>query len=160
VRDSLGDAAARALPAHYARPTPKAALTDVVTDGIFVCNARRVAHTLAAAGVPVYLYSFDHALDDPRVHGLGATHSVDLFFVFGNRSLGYGISPREQKLSDMMMDAWGAFARSGDPSTPSLAWPRYDVAGEQNLTLDLPATVNAHLKHDACVFWDAVDRTR
>src|SRR5437879_1514286 len=102
VRDSLGDAAARALPARYSRPTPKAALTDVVTDGIFVCNARRVAHTLAAAATPVFLYTFVHPLDDPRVHGLGATHSVDLFFVFGNVSLGYGISRAEQPLSDTM----------------------------------------------------------
>ena len=160
VRDSLGDAAARALPAHYPRPTPKAALTDVVTDGIFVCNARRVAHTLTAAGVPVYLYTFVHALDDPRAHDLGATHSVELFFLFGNRSLGFGISRDEQRLSDTMMDAWGAFARSGDPSTPALAWPRYDVDAEPHMTLDLHASVGAHLEHDVCDFWDGVDRTR
>jgi para-nitrobenzyl esterase len=160
VRDSLGDAAARALPATYPRPTPKAALTDVVTDGVFVCNARRVAHTFSAAGVPVFLYHFVHALDDPRVHDLGATHSVDLFFVFGNTSMGFGISHDEQPLSDTMMDAWGAFARTGDPSTPSLPWPHYDEDGEQHMTLDIRAGVGAHLKRDVCEFWDSVDRTR
>lgn len=25
------------------------------------------------------------------------------------------------------MDAWLAFARTGDPSTPALAWPTYDA---------------------------------
>jgi carboxylesterase type B len=105
------------------------------------------------------LYSFVHPLDDPRAHDLGATHSVDLFFVFGNRSMGFGLTPHEQPLSDTMMDAWAAFARTGDPSTPSLAWPAYDAAGEQHMTLDVRSTVGAHLKSDICAFWDAVDRT-
>jgi para-nitrobenzyl esterase len=160
VRDALGDAAASVFADQYRRPTPKAALTDVVTDGIFVCGARRVAHTLAAASVPVFLYTFVHPLDDPRVHDLGATHSIDEFFVFGNRSMGYGITPREQPLADTMMDAWGAFARGGDPSTPSLPWPRYDAADEQHMTLDVRSTVGRHLKQDICDFWDSVDRTR
>jgi para-nitrobenzyl esterase len=55
-----------------------------------------------------------------------------------------------------MMDAWGAFARSGDPSTPSLAWPRYDLTGEPHMTLDVQSTVGAHLKREACDFWDSV----
>jgi carboxylesterase type B len=59
-----------------------------------------------------------------------------------------------------MMDAWGAFARTGDPSTPSLRWPRYDEEGEQHLTLDIRSTVGAHLKRGVCEFWDSVDRTR
>jgi len=58
------------------------------------------------------------------------------------------------------MDAWGAFARSGDPSTPSLPWPRYGVTDEPHMTPDLHSTVGTHLKRDICDFWDSVDRTR
>ena len=54
----------------------KDALNDVITDGIFVCQARRIARTLAAKDVPAFLYHFTHALDDPRVHELGATHTI------------------------------------------------------------------------------------
>jgi para-nitrobenzyl esterase len=159
VRDSLGDAAARALPDRYRQSTPKAGLTDVVTDGIFACNSRRIARTLTAAEVPVFLYQFEHPLDDPRVHGLGATHSVDLFFVFGNQSMGFGLSKHEEPLADAMMDAWGAFAKSGDPSVPSLAWPRYDAAGESYMTFDVQSSVGTHLKREICDYWDSVDRT-
>jgi para-nitrobenzyl esterase len=143
--------------ARYRGP-PKAALTDVVTDGIFVCQARRIARAGAAAGVPAYLYHFTHPLDDARAHALGATHSVDLFFLFDNRSQGFGLSAREQPLAQTMMDAWGAFARRGDPSTPSLAWPRYTAVGDEHMTLDLVAAAGTRLKQETCDFWDELDR--
>jgi carboxylesterase type B len=54
----FSDAAVAPVLARYARPTYKAALTDVVTDGIFRCNARRVARAASAHGVPVYLYQW------------------------------------------------------------------------------------------------------
>ena len=152
-----GEAAARQVMARYAsQPTPKAALTELIGDGIFVCQARRVARVAEAANVPVYLYHFTHALDDPRVHDLGATHSVDLFFVFANPSLGYGILPSERPLADLMMDAWGAFARSGDPSTEAFAWPRYTARRDEHVTLDLRPAVGTHLKQALCDFWDTL----
>src|SRR5262249_26145021 len=82
VRGVFGDAAVKRVVERYGQSTPKTALTDIVTDGIFACNARRVARLVAARGVPVYLYQWTHALDaPPRVHALGPTHGVDLFFV-------------------------------------------------------------------------------
>jgi para-nitrobenzyl esterase len=153
----FGAAAVAPVLARY-QGTPKAALTDVVTDGIFVCQARRIARAFTSAGVPAYLYHFTHPLDDPRVHDLGATHSVDLFFLFGNRSKGFGLTVREQPLGQTMMDAWGAFARHGDPSTPSLPWPRYSSAGGEHMTLDLSSTAGTRLKQETCDFWDELDR--
>lgn len=159
-RDVWGDEAARAIVAAYPRPTPKATLSAIIGDGVFVCQARRIARTVAAAAdAPVFLYEFAHALDDPRVHALGATHSVDLFFVFGNVSLGYGVLASERALSDAMMDAWGAFAHTGDPSTASLAWPRYTRATDEHLTLDVPPSRGVHLKTAVCDFWDRIGDT-
>jgi para-nitrobenzyl esterase len=157
VRGVFGDEAARVVPAKYARATPKDALSDIVGDGIFVCQARRVARAFAQAGVPAYLYHFTHALDDPRVKPLGATHSVELFFVFGNTSQGYGLSDGEQPLSRTIMDAWAAFARTGNPSTTTLPWPRYSAERDQHLTLDSASVTGAQLKKEACDFWDALD---
>jgi para-nitrobenzyl esterase len=160
VRDSFDDDAAAAVPGHYAGLTPKATLTRVVSDGVFVCNARRTARAVSSFGVPVYLYQFTHALDAPRAHPLGATHSVDLFFVFGNVSLDIGVSPRERPLSNAVMDAWGAFARGGDPSTPAIGWPRYDAASDRHLTLDLKSAPGVALDREQCDFWDRFDRAR
>jgi para-nitrobenzyl esterase len=159
VRDVLGEAAVATAVAHYTRGTPKDALTDVVTEGIFACNDRRVARVLAAQGVPVFEYEWTRALDDPKAHPLGATHSVDLWFVFGNRDGDIGLSDAEKPLSAIVMDAWGRFARAGDPSGPGLAWPRYDVARDELLVLDLAPRAAAHVKQDICDVWDRFDRT-
>ncbi len=52
VRDSFGDAAVAPVSTRYARPTPKDALTDIVTDGAFACESRRVARALESRGTP------------------------------------------------------------------------------------------------------------
>ena len=62
---------------------------------------------------------------------LGACHALELPFVFGtlDSALGQlaGSGPAAEELSATMQDAWIAFARTGDPSTPALGWPRYDA---------------------------------
>src|SRR5439155_20410583 len=112
ARGVFGAGAEAAVTAHYAGMNPKAALTDLVSNGIFTCNTRRVARALSARGVPVYLYEWAHALDDPKAHALGATHSVDELFLWGP-SEPITLSAREQRLSRLVMDAWGRFARAG-----------------------------------------------
>jgi para-nitrobenzyl esterase len=154
VGNVFGDAAVKRVTERYQRATPKQALTDIVTDGIFACQARRVARIVSAQHVPVYLYQWTHALDDPRVHALGATHGIDLFFLFGNVSLGFGLQQDELPLAAQVMDAWGAFARSGTPETATLRWPRYAVESDAHMTLDLPIHPGAQLLRETCDFWD------
>ena len=156
VRGVFGEAAVAPVVARYARPTAKAALTDIVTDGIFRCNARRVARAAAAHGAPVYLYEWTHALDGPpRVRALGPTHGVDLFFVFGATSLEIGPSAAEQPLVDLVQDLWGGFLRTGDPGH---GWPRYTAGGDAHFVLDLPPSTGAQLDAAACDFWDSLSR--
>jgi para-nitrobenzyl esterase len=135
---------------HYAGRNPKDALNDIVSNGIFSCNSRRVARTLTARGVPVYLYEWAHTMDDKKAHKFGATHGIDLFFLWGG-SGGIGLSEREQPLSRTMIEAWSRFAHAGDP------WPRYTLEGDQNFTFELPPKMSAHLKSDECDFWDRLE---
>ena len=154
VRGVFGDAAVARVVDRYARPTPKAALTDIVTEGIFACNARRVARLVAARGVPVYLYQWTHALDGPpKVHALGPTHGVDLFFVFGATSLEIGPSAAEQPLIELVQDLWGQFAHTGDPGH---GWPRYTKLRDEHFVLDLQPSTGAQLDQAACDFWDSL----
>jgi len=149
VGNVFGEHAVAPVLARYARPTPKQALSDVVGDGIFTCNARRVARLVAARGVPVYLYEWTHALDGPpNVHALGPTHGVDLVFVFGTTYDDIGPSAREQPLVDLTQDFWGKFAHGLDP------WPRYD--GSRYEVLDLSPSISTHLKDEVCDFWDSL----
>jgi para-nitrobenzyl esterase len=158
VRDSFGDAAVAPAAERYARPSVKEALTDIVTDGAFACESRRAARVLASLGVPVYLYEFIHALESPRLHDWGATHSVELWFVFGTEEAGIGLAQSELTLSRTLMDAWGRFARTGDPGGPALRWPRYTVAGDELAVLDTVPSTAAHVKSAECDFWDRFER--
>lgn len=94
-----------------------------------------LAHTPDA-----YAYRFDW--ESKALGGLmGAAHGLDIPFVFGNfgRERFTGpIGAPDRALSARMQDAWIAFARTGDPSTPALGeWPRYDTARRATQILGL-----------------------
>ncbi|MBK9344345.1 MAG: carboxylesterase family protein [Dehalococcoidia bacterium] len=109
-----------------------------LTDTAFRVPADRLLEANATAGRPTYGYVFTW---ESPVEGLGACHSLDVLFVSGTHVLvpGFaGSGPTADRLSTTMMDAWVAFATNGDPSTPSLHWPRFEtdtrpimVLGEQ-----------------------------
>ena len=46
------------------------------------------------------------ALDHPIAHRVGATHGVELFFLWGNPGMGISLSEAELGLSRTMMQAW------------------------------------------------------
>jgi para-nitrobenzyl esterase len=155
ARQMFGERAAPAVMARYARGTPKKSLTDMVTDGIFACDARRTARVLTAQGVPAFLYEWQHPLDDPKAHPLGATHTVDLFFVWGPGDT-IELTERERPLSEAVMKVWGRFALTGSPADRTLVWPRHTVERDEHLRLDLVISAGSHPKRDECDFWDGL----
>ncbi len=153
VRTTFGEAAVAPVVGRYTQ-TPKAALSQVVTDGIFRCNSRRVARLVAARGVPVYLYVWAHTLAGPPfARALGPTHGIDQIFQFGVTSEGIGPSADEEPLVDLVQDVWGRFVASGDPGH---GWPRYTAARDEHFVFELPPTVGSGLDRETCDFWDAL----
>ncbi len=143
--------------AAYGSPT--AAAAAAVSDGAFTCPARRVARALAGAGVPTYRYHFAHAPEGALVTGLGAFHSSEVPFVFGNATELEPNSPMadEAPLSSAMMGYWGRMAAAGNPNGGSaVAWPAYDPTTEPDLVLDLPVTTELAYDKAACDFWDGL----
>ena len=87
----------------------------------------------------VYQYLFDW--ESPAMRGaLGSCHALEMPFVFGtlsaptqDRFAGTGEAVRA--LAGTMMDAWSAFARSGDPTTGQLGWQPYTQTARKTMRL-------------------------
>jgi len=145
-----------AYPASAYGGSVKDAAAAAVGDGFFGCPTRRTARAFAAAGAPTYLYHFEHA---PKsiLGDIGAFHSSEVPFVFRNPYIGVMLDDAEQKLSDTMIGYWSGLAQKGDPNGGSApAWPKYDAASDQSLTLDLTVKASTGLLKSACDFWDAL----
>jgi para-nitrobenzyl esterase len=109
-----------AVAARYRANRPGASpgdlLAAVLTDQFFRLPALAVAGARAAG--PAATYGYEFAWPSP-VNGLGACHSLEIPFVFGNLSaegaeLALGPAPPAE-LADRMHAAWIAFAATGDP---------------------------------------------
>jgi len=100
------------------------------TDRVFRIPAHRLAEAQHAHGAPVYFYRYDW---EAGFGGgmLGACHAVELPFVFGATG-GEGadffaaVGPEAERMAELTMDTWLAFARSGDPSHPGLPDGRFE----------------------------------
>lgn len=93
----------------------------------FRIPAIRMAETQAAHQLRTFVYQVD------RERGaLGACHGIEIPFVFGTLWPSAGGDAR--RFSHQMMDAWIAFARTGDPSHDGIGdWPAYERDGRQTM---------------------------
>jgi para-nitrobenzyl esterase len=110
---------------------PPSLFFAIETDRIFRIPAIRLAETQRVHEAQTFMYRFDG--ESPAFGGtLGACHAVELPYVFGNHRMAgaeqfVGSGPEVDALAERTMDAWLAFARSGDPAHGGLpAWPAYD----------------------------------
>jgi para-nitrobenzyl esterase len=136
--------------------SPNAAIAEVTGDAFFVCPTRTAARGAAAIpGTNVYLYSFDRAPESAFLADLGVFHSVEIPYLFGTDGMyplarigagGAAVSATLQKL-------WINFAETGSPGA---AWPRYDAASDQYLSIDDPVSVKTGLKAAQCELWNSL----
>ena len=140
--------------------SPLAAAAAAVGDAGFVCPTRRAARALSAAGVDTFLYHFTYAPPSSLFgDDLGAFHSAEVKFVFGNpgQLLPKAPSGEEVPMSQAMMGYWSRHAEKGSPNGGgAFEWPKYDAAKDENIVLDVTISKEAGLKKDLCDFWDTV----
>jgi para-nitrobenzyl esterase len=101
-------------------------------DSLYGWTAERLVVKQAAAGVPSYLYLFDHGYPAANDKGLHAFHASELPYVFGTANRAppnwpkVPETPVEASLSNAMLDYWASFTRTGVPSAAGQPpWPAY-----------------------------------
>ena len=101
-----------------------------------VVKMAKLKYELKAA--PAYAYYF--TWQTPILDGLpGAWHTADLQFCFDNTKRceqGTGNTPEAQTLARKMATAWANFARTGNPSQPSLSWTPTDPDSNKTMVWD------------------------
>jgi para-nitrobenzyl esterase len=145
-------AAVRAARADRGEGTaPNDVFYAVETERTFRVHCVRMAEA-QAPNAPTFLYLFEWG--SPAMGGwLGACHGLEIAFVFGNQGRGElaaftGAGPEADALAERMMDAWLAFARTGDPSTDELPWPEYDADTRPTVVFGATSRVEAAPRDD------------
>ncbi|MGX7896988.1 carboxylesterase/lipase family protein [Tsuneonella sp. HG222] len=133
----------RSSPADPILGTPA---QQFATDSTFRCGTVDLVQRIAAAGLPVWQYQFEQFV--PGREAQGAAHSFEVPYVLGNlSSTGFSAAayePADRKLSDLMVEYWTNFAKTGDPNGAGPPeWPRYTPAGKSYLRLSSAFPANA-----------------
>lgn len=136
-------------------PTPTDIYVAIQGDKQFRMPNIRLVEIQCDLGFPSYSYVFDWKCAVPE---LGACHALDVGFVFGaTYEEFHGSGPAVNKLAQGMQEAWTAFARTGNPNSPTLGeWQPY---GKERNTMILGS--NSHIEaapyEGERAAWDQID---
>lgn len=142
--------------------TPRQAYVHATTDVIWTCPIRGFARTLATHQTePVFRYQFTWAAPGTVGAAFGASHGLELAFLFrdfSNIPGGSGFTPSaaDLQLSEAMQGYWARMG-SGSPNAPSApAWPAYDASTDPYLDLGSTIEAKAGLSTADCDFIDSL----
>lgn len=103
-------------------------LRAIFGDFVMVGPARFLARA-AASGAPSWLYHFSYVPEAARGFMPGASHGLDVPFVFNTpdkiSQLASVLTANDRAKAEMINGCWVAFATSGTPCNGSAAWPAY-----------------------------------
>jgi para-nitrobenzyl esterase len=162
--EKLYGPATKALIAQYPSSrfgSPQRALVRLTTDVVWTCPARRIARAAAAHQTePVYRYYFTWRAPGPAGAVVGATHGLELPFVFGTftaLSASFQPTAADSELSRAMGSFWSQLAANGEPGSVGAAtFPRYDVTRDDYLELGTPIAAKGGLATADCEVIDAL----
>jgi para-nitrobenzyl esterase len=122
----------------------------IVSDRGIRANTRTVIERKAAQGrAPAFLYLLEWPA--PFMGGrYGSVHGTDVPLIFHNPELWplTAGSPQSGALADSMSDAFIAFAKNGNPSTPQLPWEPYTPTSEPTMIFNVRSGVQNDPDHD------------
>jgi para-nitrobenzyl esterase len=161
IRNLLGDNAGSAIEV-YRKTNPGATPSDIyfliASDYRYSGPVMKIAERRAALEKgPVYLYYF--RWETPVEGGrLKSPHTIEIPFAFDNVKIAQrltGGGPEAMALADKVSDAWIAFARTGNPSTPKLPrWTPFNSTDRPTMVFDNESRVeNDPIRHERAVMF-------
>ena len=147
-------------------PVPTDALVQVVGDGQFVCEGRRLARFFSAQRLPAYLYSYEYEIDDLAVDRV--IHGVEANILFGNAYVpaqfpSHPLTTEDLALHTQMAGYWARFAATGNPNIEDdtvVHWQTFrEPAGagrgaSRHIVLDRVIRTDKRLRESSCDFWE------
>ncbi len=138
--------------------SPNAILNAASGDSWFIVASERMADCQSQHQPQTFSYVFDWK--SPAFGGvLGSCHALDIPFTFGTQNMMpefAGTGPSADALANCVMDAWTAFARSGNPSRSDLQWPAYNTTTRTRLMLGDNVRVEDHWRAEERAVWKDV----
>jgi para-nitrobenzyl esterase len=142
LAQTMGEARATQLVAAMKAAHPEKAIRTLSygVQGLTMRNnvQRMVKLKHDKGGAPVYQYHFQW--QSPQLDGVaGAWHTAELAFFFDNTKRceqGTGDTKEARALATKCAGAFAAFARTGNPSQPGLAWAPTDPTRCQTMVFD------------------------
>jgi para-nitrobenzyl esterase len=132
IRDRYQDLADEFL-RLYPSTNMQESIFATTRDGLYSWTAERMVKKQTALGQPAYLYIWDHAYPAADSVGLHGFHAEELPYLFGTfERVGPHWpkppeTPEEKSTSEMLMDYWIGFMRTGKPEVANApVWPAYD----------------------------------
>jgi len=124
----------------HTRNNPFDVLNAISTERVFRYPSTKVAEAQSKHNNNTYMYLFTYRT--PALGGLhGATHALEIPFVFGTLDdTEFGVYPKRDeinaKISEIIMDSWISFARSGNPNHDGIPeWATYDIKNRYTLLI-------------------------
>ncbi len=129
---------------------PRRALDRLRTAHEMLCEVRRVAARVTAAGGRSWVYNFTRQRPGEAGEKVGAYHGTEIPYVFGTHDDWLPTETIDQHLTDAVMDYWVQFARTGDPNVPGRpTWPLY--RDEKPAVLELGEKIQIVAPKDAAM---------
>jgi para-nitrobenzyl esterase len=157
VEQVFGDRADEVLEMYPALPGQiREQLNRLITDYVMLTPSRMAARAVSQELPDVYYYYFSKPPSSILGDWLGAFHSAEIFYIFGNLMGRSAWTPADRQLSRAMQSYWINFAESGNPNGDgNPEWPRYDLDTDQHLELAAPIVSGAGLHWDRVAFFES-----
>ena len=113
-------------------------LTIISSEDRHLLSVETAEEKVKQRSAPVYMYLFTWESN----HGLyKAAHTMEIPFVFRNLDATFIVGTKENRstLSDIMSDAWIAFAQTGNPNHPALPkWEPFEIKNRATMIFNVP----------------------